>query len=351
MATPLISICLPNLNTRPFLEERMETILAQTVTDWELIICDSYSDDGSWEFFQKFKSDPRIRMYQVPRDGIYAGWNECLRRVTGHYIYIATSDDTMSPDCLKKLLTPLEHRPDLKIAVCDFQDIDEQSRAIDRRLRPQHQFLGQWMQTASVRNGKTEFLLHAAFGTTIWGTMNAALFRRDLLQQTGYFRTDLGSRADEEWALRASLASDIAFVPGKLATWRVHPAQATSRWASKRQAARWLLESIESVLRDETVDIPSAWKQIRGWAELISAYHRQNYELTFRLFRWEARAHPVTFGCDLSSALFQTPRWLLTQARRGFSWSDEREINSGVYAKELIDLFTAPWPPQPLQLP
>jgi len=52
MPTPLVSICLPNLNTCRFLAERMETLLAQTVNDWELIICDSHSDGGSWEFFQ-----------------------------------------------------------------------------------------------------------------------------------------------------------------------------------------------------------------------------------------------------------------------------------------------------------
>lgn len=51
---PLVSILLPNLNTRPFLEERMATILNQTYTNWELIIADSYSDDGSWEYLKEF---------------------------------------------------------------------------------------------------------------------------------------------------------------------------------------------------------------------------------------------------------------------------------------------------------
>ncbi len=53
---PLVSICLPTLNARRFLEPRMESILAQTLTDWELIVCDSYSNDGTWEYFQQFKS-------------------------------------------------------------------------------------------------------------------------------------------------------------------------------------------------------------------------------------------------------------------------------------------------------
>src|SRR3954463_2596818 len=106
--TPLISICVPNLNKRRFLEERMETLLAQTFTDWEMIVCDSYSDDGSWEFFQKFKNDPRIRLYQVPRAGLYAGWNECLTRARVEYTNTAPSDDPADPKLQQNLMEPLE---------------------------------------------------------------------------------------------------------------------------------------------------------------------------------------------------------------------------------------------------
>ena len=104
---PLVSICLPTLNARRFLEPRMQTILAQTLADWELIVCDSFSDDGTWEYFQQFKHDPRVRLYQVPKEGLYAGWNECLRRCRGEYVYIATADDTCKPELLEKMVGAL----------------------------------------------------------------------------------------------------------------------------------------------------------------------------------------------------------------------------------------------------
>ena len=106
--SPLVSICLPTLNARRFLEPRMDSILAQTLTDWELIVCDSFSDDGTWEYLQQFKDDARVRLYQVPREGMYAGWNECLRRCRGEYVYIATADDTMVPECLERMVAALE---------------------------------------------------------------------------------------------------------------------------------------------------------------------------------------------------------------------------------------------------
>src|SRR4051812_10356534 len=122
MATPLISICVPNLNKAKYLAERMETLLAQTFTDWEMIVCDSYSNDGSWELLQKFKSDRRVQLHQVPREGLYAGWNECLRRARGQFINIATSDDTADAHLLERLVAPLQKRPDLSFAVCDYAE-------------------------------------------------------------------------------------------------------------------------------------------------------------------------------------------------------------------------------------
>ena len=74
-STPRVSICVPNLGTRPFLPERFETIFNQTFTDWELIVYDSYSDDGSWEYIQELAArEPRMRISQGPREGTPDSW-------------------------------------------------------------------------------------------------------------------------------------------------------------------------------------------------------------------------------------------------------------------------------------
>ncbi len=52
MKTPRVSICLPNLNNRLYLEEPIATIEAHAFQEWELVVCDNYPDDGAWEFFQ-----------------------------------------------------------------------------------------------------------------------------------------------------------------------------------------------------------------------------------------------------------------------------------------------------------
>ena len=123
---PKVSICVPNLNTRPFLPERFETIFKQSFQDWELLVYDSYSDDGSWEYIQELAArEERMRIWQGPRQGTPGSWNPCIRAGCGEYVYVATSDDTMAPDCLEKLVAALDQHEDCGLAHCPLVHIDE----------------------------------------------------------------------------------------------------------------------------------------------------------------------------------------------------------------------------------
>lgn len=349
MKSPLVSICVPNLNMRPWLEERMETLLAQTLTDWEIIVCDSYSTDGSWEFFQKFKGDPRVRLYQVPREGIYAGWNECLRRAQGRHVYFATSDDTARPELLERLVKPLERLPELQVAVCDFQRIGADGRELedDVRLAEIRKFLGEWLQVPSIRNGRAEFLIQASLGTT-WHTMTSVMFRRTLIDRIGMFRTDCGSYADSDWSLRAQLASDIAYVPGRLATWRFYQGQGSPHRFTPR-TGRILLGCLETVLHDPRAGVPESWKQIRDWEKHITASRRAEYLASFHLWRRAAAENPRLFAQGVWDALRSEPGLLRRQVARGFAWSEDFRLDLTRQTEFVLKLFRASWPPQRIE--
>ena len=133
---PLVSICLPSLNTRPFLEERIASILGQTFGDWELVVSDSCSDDGSWELFQALARDvPRCRIDQAPR-GLYPSWNHCLRQARGRYVYVATSDDVMALDCIGKMVAALEAHPECDLAHCPLRITDGEGRDLTSAAHP-----------------------------------------------------------------------------------------------------------------------------------------------------------------------------------------------------------------------
>src|ERR1700719_5379551 len=105
MGAPKISILLPCLNARPYLEPRIDSLMAQVYSDWEAIVLDSNSTDGSWEFFKSIASaDPRFRLYQVPREGVYAALNRGMQLATGEVLPFSIRADTMSPGILDRIV-------------------------------------------------------------------------------------------------------------------------------------------------------------------------------------------------------------------------------------------------------
>ena len=133
MSARRVSILLPCFNARAFLEERMDSILVQTFSDWEAIVLDSYSTDGSWEFFKSIASnDSRFRLHQVPREGLYAALNRGIKLATGEFLHIATCDDAMLPDFLATLLEALAICPEAGIAACDVSLINRDGGQLTR---------------------------------------------------------------------------------------------------------------------------------------------------------------------------------------------------------------------------
>jgi glycosyltransferase involved in cell wall biosynthesis len=231
MSAPRVSICLPNLNNRLYLEERIATIEAQTFTDWELVVCDNYSDDGAWEFFQELaKRDSRMRISQEQREGMYANWNNCIRQARGEFVYVATSDDTMAADCLEKMVKALDENRDCDLAHCPMKVID------------QHGGPGPdwWSKSSLFAKSSAEIMkrrhkriapydgILCLLGDNIYSSVTQLLIRRSLFDKVGLYKADWGSLGDFHWNLRAALAASAVHVPDTWGGWRMHPSQATA---------------------------------------------------------------------------------------------------------------------------
>jgi glycosyltransferase involved in cell wall biosynthesis len=250
---PKVSICLPSLNTRPFLQERFETIFNQTFQDWELIVYDSHSDDGSWEYIQKLAiNEPRMRISQGPRNGIYAAFNDCIRMAQGKYIYIATSDDTMAPDCLKCLTEALDANPECGIAHCCLNFIDEKGVNISTGHCWDNwfttRFFGDWNKKYHVRPCGHDTVVAMSL-TSVYYSVTQILTRRSLFDRAGLFENKWGPFGDLEWQMRAALVAKTVHVPRYLATWRVHSMQASQIEPYYRAVREgWFLEMADSVI-------------------------------------------------------------------------------------------------------
>lgn len=333
MAQPLVSICLPNLNTRRFLPARMDSILAQTLTDWELIICDSYSDDGSWEFFQKFGRDSRVRLYQVPRAGLYAGWNECLRRVKGRYVYIATSDDTCEPRLLERLVGVLECHPDVAMASCNFRFVDENDRVVEGERPNGAEIYGEWLMRPHRRHGISEFVAACAAGP-VWSTVTSILFRRALLDEIGFFPENKMSIADFEWGIRAPLFTDTIHIPEPLATWRIRRGQATRSldWA---KYAWSYVDMVRAVWQQFHHRLPERLRSHAAFRELV----RPRVYLAFdclRLYPSELRRRPWRTIRNLGLGFWRSPGLTLRHLLTGGSWSRRPQLNLKTHVEQQL---------------
>jgi glycosyltransferase involved in cell wall biosynthesis len=323
----------------------MASLLGQRLKDWELIVCDSFSDDGSWEYFQRFKHDPRVRLYQVPREGLFAGWNECLRRVTGRYVYIATADDTACPDLIEKLVGLLEQTPEAGVAVGQFDFIDHGDRIIPPTQGLPGSIFGEWQERVHRRSGWIDFLVHTEIGSS-WTSITSALFRGDVVRKAGFFRTDVGRNeafADRFWAMRVASFADTVYTPDKVATWRVHPSQA-SRGESPAWRAKNLRMTAETI-RECEERLPLRWKQDPKWMDKLLFGMRQYYLKDFKLDRVYLRSNPRAFLRGMGRAALVEPGYLLKRLAGGLSWDTDDFRDPHDVVRALIREWNVPWPP------
>lgn len=116
-APPLVSVCIPLYNGVLYIRQAVESVLVQTLTDWELIITDDCSTDGSSEIAASF-SDTRIRYMPNPeRLGAEANWNRCVNAGIGKYRKLLCHDDRLHPECLARQVEVLENSANQGIAL------------------------------------------------------------------------------------------------------------------------------------------------------------------------------------------------------------------------------------------
>ena len=110
--TPLISIVIPTYNRADLIPKAIQSVLDQTYQNWELIIVDNYSDDGTKEVIDSFR-DSRISMLLIPRTGsVAASRNLGVLHSKGEWIAFLDSDDWWFPAKLSSVCEVIQKNPD-----------------------------------------------------------------------------------------------------------------------------------------------------------------------------------------------------------------------------------------------
>ena len=125
---PAISIIVPIYNMEHLMRRCIDSLLAQTFTDYELLLIDDGSKDGSWRVCQEYaRKDPRVSIYHKENGGLSDARNYGLSKATGKYTIFADPDDWVSPEGLDRLYATAE-REQADMTMCDLYREDEYSR-------------------------------------------------------------------------------------------------------------------------------------------------------------------------------------------------------------------------------
>ena len=136
MNQPLVSVILPFLNGGPAFGPALRSILRQTYTHWELLLCDDGSTDGSLELANSLR-DPRVIVWSDGRTkGLAARLNECIARASGTMIARMDADDISYPQRFRRQVTFLQTHPEIDLVGCRMLICGEDGSPLGKRPLP-----------------------------------------------------------------------------------------------------------------------------------------------------------------------------------------------------------------------
>lgn len=213
------SICIPCYNHAHFLAQAIESVLAQTFADFELVIVDNCSTDRTAELVSSYAArDRRIRyLCNETNVGARENLNRCLQAARGEYVKILCADDLLAPDSLHVSVPLLDAAPDLVLVTHGRQYTDEELRS--KKVEAYGLRSLQCAGKAAIRRCLLE-------GNLI-GEPAAVLFRRSAAERG--FDVAYGQLIDLEFWCHLLEQGGLAFVARRLCLVRMHPGQLTQQ--------------------------------------------------------------------------------------------------------------------------
>lgn len=236
MPTPAVSVLVPAYNGERYLAACLESMLAQTERDWELLIVDDCSSDGTAEIASAYaRRDPRVRLVRNPANlGLVRNWNRCVDLAQGTWVKFLFQDDLIVPSCIEEMLAAAGETTDFVACKRGFI-FEEGTSAQEREFYLTHPSVTSLDEMTEVRPDAVCDRAIDLLGVNFIGEPSAVLLRRDVFARFGGFNADLIMICDTEYWVRVASHTGLVHVPKTLCQFRVHPGSASARALASRR--------------------------------------------------------------------------------------------------------------------
>jgi hypothetical protein len=231
MTQPRVSVLMTSYNRAAFIGASIESVLRQTFTDFELLIVDDCSTDGTLEIVRGYEGqDPRIRVVVNERNlGQFANRNHAAELARGSLLKFHDSDDLMYAHCLDVMVSMLlsEPRAGFGLSTGTAWPGGPCPMLLTPRMAYQREFFGGGL-----------FMCGPA----------GAIFRADVFRKLGGF-ADMGVPSDHMFWMRACTTENVLLLPGDLFWYRLHPQQEFQSETGRIQYARvpgWIWQALDA---------------------------------------------------------------------------------------------------------
>ena len=270
MAT--VGVIIPAFNAARTLPIALESVAAQTFDDWQILLVDDGSTDGTAQliapFFNRF--GPKIKFIQQENRGLPAARNTAIRSSAAEFVALLDADDVWLPQRLEESVKILQERPQAGLAYGGIV-------AIDQDGWPTGTFDGN-------RKHAEGRIAPQIYMRKVDLPCPTLTFRRSCLEEVGLFDETMRATEDRDLCLRVALRYEVAFVPAVIAQYRVSANSMTTDPQRMYQAQMHFI--------DKNYGAPGC-----GWAArrvaLSQCYRQRADALSIRRQPWSALASSV----------------------------------------------------------
>lgn len=236
---PLVSVIVPCFNQEEYIAGTLDSVLAQTYPDWECIVMDDGSSDGSAAIVRSYcDKDKRIKYFHQENAGVSRARNQAVAHSSGEFILPLDGDDMIAPEYISEAVEYFRRNPSVKLVYCLADTFGTVN--------------GPWL------------LKSFKYDDFVWENciFCSALFRRSDFDKAGGYNENMKTGL-EDWDFFLSLIGpdDIVYqIPKVLFHYRITPGSRTRRMEDEKDLLWQVLQNHPGIYRQRLFDFVEKWR-------------------------------------------------------------------------------------------